>query len=371
MSSLPQTPEDILATGIMDPEFEAAWKARGSPPGDMPAEVPTLKRLIDEGLPRLQSQLAASRPANITETEHTLPLATGFTARLLICHTTHTQADGDSDPKPSPIILLFHGGIHVLGHPEFDLPLARRLALAHDATVVCASPARKAPEHPFPAMLHDAWATLQAVAHDAATTTPPTTRSFLPARADARRAGFLVGGTSSGANFADVVAHLARDAGLSPPLTGSVLVCGGFMDGAEQVPPAYAGMYLSREQNRDAPVVNAGFLKAFREAVRPEVGSALWAPFVQGHPEGVAAGHRGMPPVYFQVCGMDGNRDDGLVYERVLREECGVPTRVDLYRGLPHCWWDMYPDLEVSKKRLEDMIAGVGWLLGQEKGLEG
>lgn len=355
MAPLPQTTEDILATGIMDPEFEVAWKARGSPPGDMPADVPTLKRLMDASLPGLQSKLAASRPPNITETEHTLALSTGFTARLLICNALE-----DSD-TPSPIILLFHGGIHVLGHPDFDLPLARRLALAHNATVVCASPARKAPEHPFPAMLHDAWAILQALANDAAA----PKRSFLPAHTDAR-AGFIVGGTSSGANFADVVAHLARDRGMAPPLTGLVLVCGGFID-AEHVPAEYEGMYLSRAQNRDAPVVNEGFLKAFREAVRPEGGSPLWAPFVQHHPEGVAAGHRGMPPAYFQVCGMDINRDDSLIYERVLREGCGVPTRVDLYQGFPHCWWDMYPDLDASKKRMEDMIAGVGWLLGHAK----
>jgi len=40
--------------------------------------------------------------------------------------------------------------------------------------------------------------------------------------------GFLVGGISSGANFAGVVAYAARDAGLSPPITGlfvSIPVC--------------------------------------------------------------------------------------------------------------------------------------------------
>jgi len=41
-------------------------------------------------------------------------------------------------------------------------------------------------------------------------------------------AGFLVGGISSGANFAGVIAYAARDAGLSPPITGlfvSIPVC--------------------------------------------------------------------------------------------------------------------------------------------------
>ncbi|KAG7286821.1 hypothetical protein NEMBOFW57_009138 [Staphylotrichum longicolle] len=130
MTPLPTTTEDILATGIMDPEFEVAWKARGSPPGDMPADMRPLKRLMDASLPGLQSKLAASL-------------------------------------TPFPIILLFHGGIHPGASPS------------PQRHVVCASPARKAPEHPFPAMLHDAWAILQALAHDAAAAAPK--RSFLPA----------------------------------------------------------------------------------------------------------------------------------------------------------------------------------------------
>lgn len=345
MSVPPRTTEYILATGIMDPGFEAAWKARGSSPGDMPADVATLKRIVDASLSSLQQKLSASRPPDIVETEHVLPLSTGFNSRLLVCQP-HALS------KPSPVILLFHGGIHVLGHPEFDLPLARNLALAHNATVLCPS-TRKAPEYPFPAMVHDAWAVLQAVAHEASLTAPGE-RSFLPPHTDAT-VGFLVGGTSSGANFADVVVHLARDQGMTPTVTGQVLICGAFLDPGS-VPDVHRGRYLSREQNRGAPVVNERFLEAFTEAIQPDVDSLLWAPFGQSH--------EGMPPVYFQVCGMDMNRDDGLIYERVLREECGIATRLDLYRGLPHCWWDMYPELEASKKRMEDTISGVGWLLG-------
>ncbi|KAH6842286.1 Alpha/Beta hydrolase protein [Chaetomium sp. MPI-CAGE-AT-0009] len=361
MAAIPKTPEDILATGIMNPEFEAAWKARGSPPGSMPTDVATLKRIVEDSLPGLQAQLSSTRPANLTETELTIPLGTGFSSRILVCHPTTQPQPAGATPGPSPIILLFHGGIHVLGFPEFDLPLARRLALTHHATVILPS-TRKAPESPFPAMLHDAWAALQAVAHDAAL--PPVARTLLPPGADAA-AGFVVGGASSGANFADVVAHLARDKGLSPPLTGMFLACGAFMDEG-RVPVPYRGRYLAREQNADAPVADAQFMRAFVEAVAPDRESPLWAPFVQAGCEGdVKVGHQGMPRAYFQVCGMDLNRDDGLIYESVLREECGVPTRLDLYSGYPHCWWDMYPELEASKKRAEDTMEGFKWLLSK------
>ena len=61
-------------------------------------------------------------------------------------------------------------------------------------------------------------------------------------------------------------------------------------------------------------------------------------------------------------------------WKRVLREECGVQTRVDAYWGWPHCWWNMWPEAEMSKIREREAIEGVGWLLevGREgKGEEG
>ncbi|KAH6613607.1 Alpha/Beta hydrolase protein [Chaetomium sp. MPI-SDFR-AT-0129] len=362
MVSPPKTVEEILATGVINPDFEAAWKARGSPPGAMPADVPTLKRIVDGSLPDLQTKLAASRPANIIETEHTTTLDNGTSSRFLVCYATPEETEAGQPPKPSPIITLFHGGIHVLGFPEFDLPLARQLALAHRAVVVIPS-TRKAPEHPFPTMIDDAWSAIKTIAQDATINASSSPRSFLPAHADPK-AGFILGGASSGANFADVVTHFALTEPLPCAITGQFLVCGGFID-QDDVPAPYRERYLSREQNRDAPVVNAEFLKAFRDAIQPDAKSRAWAPFVQrsARDKERQGKHVGMPKTYFQVCGMDINRDDGLIYERVLREECQVPTRLDLYAGYPHCFWDSYPDLELSKKRAEDTIEGFRWLL--------
>jgi acetyl esterase/lipase len=75
-----------------------------------------------------------------------------------------------------------------------------------------------------------------------------------------------------------------------------------------------------------------------------------------------------LPKAYFQVCGLDIFRDDGLIYERVLTEEAGVERRMDLYKGLPHSWWSIFPEMEASKRRVEDSVTAVGWLLGSEEG---
>jgi acetyl esterase/lipase len=73
--------------------------------------------------------------------------------------------------------------------------------------------------------------------------------------------------------------------------------------------------------------------------------------------------HANIPPTYFQVGGMDPLRDEGLIYERILREENNVATKIDLYPGLPHGFWSWWPKASFSKKQHADSIEGLRWLL--------
>jgi acetyl esterase/lipase len=144
-----------------------------------------------------------------------------------------------------------------------------------------------------------------------------------------REKGFLVGGTSAGGNFSAVVAHLAKDAELDPPLTGQYLSIPAVLP-AEVVPEKYKAKYLSDKQNSEAPILSTATRDMFLGAYNPDRNSSLFVPF--NHP----TGHEGLPPAYFQVCGLDPLRDEALIYEEVLRTECGVKTRLDVYPGLPH-----------------------------------
>lgn len=375
MSQLPTTKEEILATGTIHPDMAAALKVKMIPPGSA-YTLDMIKEINEAVLPFTQQRLRQSRPAGVTETERQISLAGDEhgprTVRALVCHRSDLAG---APARKCPLVVIFHGGGHCVGSPEAEVPLARRLVLEHDAVVVL--PAyRLAPEHPFPASTNDAWAVLQRLAAEASGT---SARLVLPPQCDPAAAGFIVGGISAGSNLAAASAHLARDRGLTPPLTGQLLTAGSYVGGAAAVPARHRRRYLARRQNKAAPLLDAELLAMFRGAHAADERDPRSTVLDQRHPADLAAsedpdddpalrhGHLGLPPAYFQICGMDPSRDDSLIYESVLREECDVRTKADLYPGFPHCWWTQFPDMAMSTKREEDASRGVGWLLGKNE----
>ena len=64
--------------------------------------------------------------------------------------------------------------------------------------------------------------------------------------------GFILGGTSAGANFTAGIAHLARQEGLSPQITGLVFLAGSFCH-PDVRPEQYRDRILSIDEINDAP----------------------------------------------------------------------------------------------------------------------
>lgn len=110
---------------------------------------------------------------------------------------------------PKSAVLYLHGGGWVLGGLESHDSMARNLAKSAGATVVLAE-YRKAPEHPFPVPVEDAWAAFEWVVENLGAVASPD-------------AALYVAGDSAGGNLAAVVAHRCRDTGVGT-LAGQILI---------------------------------------------------------------------------------------------------------------------------------------------------
>ncbi|TVY68913.1 AB hydrolase superfamily protein B1A11.02, partial [Lachnellula suecica] len=125
------------------------------------------------------------------------------------------------------------------------------------------------------------------------------------------------------------------------------------------VPAKYKHIYLSREQNKDAPVLSSDMMKFFDEMYKADSKSPLVSPTC-------FKSHKGLPPTYFQICGLDPLRDEAIIYNDILKEE-GVKTKVDFYPGLPHSFWSWWLDADFTKKYQEESLEAVKWLLEQSQ----
>lgn len=132
----------------------------------------------------------------------------------------------------------------------------------------------------------------------------------------------------------------------------------------EEMPEQYRAEYLSHPSLTPSvdPVLqlDPSNPRALLQVVGADVNDPLFIPFLYRNKPG---GHRGLPAAYFQVCGLDPLRDEALIYERVLREEASIETKLDVYPGLGHYFWTNFPLLGASKQFVEDTVKGVGWLL--------
>ena len=298
-------------------------------------------------------------PEEVEESEHLVPVRDGYKVRVRVYVPRKIPADG------SAMIVELHEGGWTKGDLSDEDQNCR--LFARDLGAVCVNVEyRLAPEHPFPTGVNDCYDVIKWIA-----ATAPS--SILPA--DLRQ-GFIVGGASAGGNMSAVVCQIGRDEGLNPPLTGQYL-CVPALLGANVVPEKWKSEYRSRLESKNDPLFKNRTrpAAAVNQELKPDEASPLFSPLL--HPD-----LKGLPPAFFQVAGLDPLRDEALIYERVLREENAVDTKINIYDGFGHMFWTNWsvafltvstmellidfsirPTMERSKEFVADTREGMQWLL--------
>ncbi len=233
--------------------------------------------------------------------------------------------------RPWPTTVFLHGGGFVIGDLDTHDQVCRRLC--RDAeTVVLSVDYRLAPEHPFPAGLEDAIASIR-WAHE----------HLDELGGDHRLA---VGGDSAGGNLSAVVAQTMPEA-----ITAQLLVY-----------PAVdvVGEYDSRVENGVGYFLEMSMMEWFFTHYTTDVeGVAPHDPRLSPlHAPSLA----GLPPAVVVTAEFDPLRDEGEAYADRLEAE-GVTVERARYDGMIHGFIDMAPMSPAAESAVADTVARFSRLL--------
>jgi len=279
--------------------------------------------------PSCEAMLAAAAPADISiadframEPAHVEALRPFRQPVAQVEDRTVPSADGPVPVRiyspfeagPRPLVLFVHGGGWVVGSIETHDVKSRDLCLALGAIVVSVE-YRRAPEHPFPAAIDDAWAALTWAANHAA-------------ELGADRKGFVVAGDSAGGNLAAALAIRARDA--SGPALAAQLLVHPVLDVAAPYHPDPSPLYPSRRTNGQGYGATSFQLESYGRMYLPEPDQArnpLASPML--------ADSAGLPPAVIVIAEYDPLHDEGAAYAAKL-QAAGVPVVLRRYEGAIH-----------------------------------
>lgn len=227
-----------------------------------------------------------------------------------------------------PVLLYFHGGGFTVGSVRTHDILCRELACRAGCAVLSVD-YRLAPEHRFPAAVHDAWDALHWLAREGAHHGLDTSR-------------IAVGGDSAGGTLAAVCAVLARDAGL--PLALQLLFYPGTAATQDSASHRRYGTGLILE-----PAHLEYFFSQYVDAADRH--DWRFAPLNAADAEGLA-------PAWIGLAECDPLCDDGIAWGDKLRA-AGVAVDLEIYRGVTHEFIKMGRILPEARQAHADAAAAL------------
>ncbi len=217
-----------------------------------------------------------------------------------------------NEKKERPVITYFHGGGFVIYGLDSHDHVCRRICRDNEAVVVSVD-YRLAPEHKFPAAVHDCYDALLWVADNLASLNGSAEK-------------LMVFGDSAGGNLAAVMCQLARDRP-GPKLAAQVLV----------YPTVDARMqHPSIKENSEGYILTEDLMHWFLDHYKStdaDILNPLMSPLL-------ADDFTNLPPALVQVASLDPLRDEGIEYGQKL-EAAGNQVQVTNYEGLTHSFFSM------------------------------
>jgi acetyl esterase/lipase len=238
-------------------------------------------------------------------------------------------------PGPVPGVLMIHGGGFIIGNVESEHASAAMTAMQTGAVVVSVE-YRLAPEHPFPAGVHDCYSALRFLADEAGEL------GVDPAR-------LALMGTSAGGGLAAATALLARDLG-GPALCFQMLHIPELDDRLET--GSMRAFVDSPLWNRPLAVLS---WKAYLGAAADDDVSPYAAP-------SRATDLAGLPPAYISTAENDPLRDEGILYGLGLLQ-AGVSVELHQFPGTFH-GSALVATAEVSKRAQKESVTVLRRALG-------
>ncbi|KAL0577027.1 hypothetical protein V5O48_004961 [Marasmius crinis-equi] len=334
--------EDTRQLSEVDPEIAPLLAALPSGPTFEPDLLNSFRKNYEEnGIPAIQRKVEPDLPSSSDYTVHDHHIDVGGVT-VLARSIVPTPLDGEDT---FPLLFWIHGGGWMLGDVHLDDYQLRITSVKLRIAIVNCE-YRLAPEHPFPTAVNDLTAALKHVVSH-----PEKFSASL-------EKGFIIGGQSAGGNLAAVLTSIARDDPFfkDKSLTGQLLHVPATVH-YQAYPEKYKESLLSFEQNKDAPVLNQeDMITAWKMYNGPPTDPRV-SPLL-------LSSHQGLPPAFVQVSGLDVLRDEGILYERALRE-AGVLTKLEVYPGVPHGFEGalFFYDIKQAVKFREDTRKGLKWLL--------
>lgn len=240
--------------------------------------------------------------ADVTTEDLTIPGTDGHAVRLRVYRPLGV------DDGPLPCLYWIHGGGYVMGSIESDDRLVQEMV--HIAGCAAVSVEwRHAPEHPFPAALHDT--------HDGLQWLWSHTEEL---GIDPRR--IALGGASSGGGSAAALALLVRD-------RGEIDICFQLL------------VYPMLDDRNETP---SSFDIVDPRVWHREANRLAWRYYLGGHQDGEQPPYAvparvedlsGLPPTFISVGALDLFVDEDVEYARRLLK-AKVPTELHVYPATPH-----------------------------------